>query len=96
LTERSEKIEVMRACLYFILKHFMKIYVTTSNSVNHTLTMHALLLWKMGKGAFKDYVEEILVDHLERISATLKVFSENYVFTMENAYGLLWTRSILN
>jgi len=53
---------------------------------------HVFYVWKTGKGTFKDYVETLLVDYLERINATSRVFSENYTLTMESAYDLLWSR----
>jgi hypothetical protein len=52
---------------------------------------HVFYVWKTGKGTFKDYMEALLVDYLERINATSRVFSENYTLTMESAYDLLWS-----
>jgi len=52
---------------------------------------HVFYVWKTSKGTFQDYVEEILVDYLERINATSTVFSENYTLTLDSAYDLLWS-----
>jgi len=52
---------------------------------------HVFYVWKTSKGAFKGYVEEILIDYLERINTTSTVFSENYTLTLESAYDLLWS-----
>jgi len=51
---------------------------------------HVFYVWKTGKGTFKEYIEAILEDYLERINATSTVFSENYTLTMNSAYDLLW------
>lgn len=52
---------------------------------------HVFYVWKTSKGTFKNFVEDILVDYLERINATSTVFSENYTLTLESAYDLLWS-----
>jgi len=52
---------------------------------------HIFYEWKSGKGAFKNYIEEVLVDFLEKINVTSRVFSENYTLTLQSAYDLLWS-----
>jgi len=51
---------------------------------------HVFYVWKTGKGTFKEYIEAILEDYLERINATSTVFNENYTLTTNSAYDLLW------